>query len=107
MGTQNGSIPVGANEVKLNLGVCKGFNDTYDSYTGLESLSVIEVEEIPPCEYIACVCVCVVCVCVCVVCVCECRCGCACMHVYVHVHVHACGSVCGCGYGEPLLSVYC
>lgn len=46
-GVQNGSIPVGSVEVKLNLGVCEGYNMTFDSYTGLQSLSVIEVEEIP------------------------------------------------------------
>ena len=27
--------------------MCDGFNETYDSYTGLESLSVMEVEEMP------------------------------------------------------------
>ena len=27
--------------------MCDGFNETYDSYTGLESLTVMEVEEMP------------------------------------------------------------
>ena len=46
-GVGNGNIPMGSVEVKLNLGVCGGYNETFDSYTGLQSLSVIEVEEIP------------------------------------------------------------
>ena len=41
--------------VTLNLGVCGGFNETFDSYTGLQSLSVIEVEEMPLCECSVCV----------------------------------------------------
>jgi hypothetical protein len=44
---ESGVIPVGSSVVTLNLGVCGGFNETFDSYTGLQSLSVIEVEEMP------------------------------------------------------------
>ena len=51
MGIQNRGIGVGPVQVKVNLGVCGGFNETFDSYTGLESLSVIEIRELPPREY--------------------------------------------------------
>ena len=41
-------IGVGEVEVKMNLGPCGGFNETFDSYTSLQSLSTIEIKELPP-----------------------------------------------------------
>ena len=48
--TSSGSIGVGAVEVVMNLGTCGGFNETFDSYTSLRSLSTIEIKEMPPRE---------------------------------------------------------
>ena len=47
LGTGSGAIPMGSSMVTMNIGVCDGFNETFNSYTGLESLSTVEVEEMP------------------------------------------------------------
>lgn len=46
-GTKSGAIPLGPAEVTLNLGMCDGFNETFNAYTGLQTLSIMEVEEMP------------------------------------------------------------
>ena len=94
------NIPVGPHAVHINVGVCDGFNDTFNAYTGFSSISTMTIEEVPT----TCECVCVyicVCVCVCVhVCVCVCVCVCICVHVCVYIHVYmyvcVCVFVCTC-----------
>ena len=47
VGIGGGGIPVGRVNVTMNLGPCGGFNETFDSYTALETLSIIEIKELP------------------------------------------------------------
>ena len=57
-GVESGRVGVGMVEVKLNLGRCPGFRRTYDSFTSLQSLFAIEIEELPQRELCVYVCVC-------------------------------------------------
>ena len=53
-------ITSGAHIVRVNVGKCMGFNDTFNAYTGFSTISTLTIEELPS----SCMCVCV-CVCVC------------------------------------------
>lgn len=45
--TEDGVIGEGEYNVTLNVGMCDGFNETYNAYTGFNSLSTINMEEMP------------------------------------------------------------
>ena len=49
-GTAAGSLDVGLTTATLNVGMCGGFNETFNAYTGKQTLSTVEVEEMPPRE---------------------------------------------------------
>lgn len=46
-GTSSGRLSSGTVSVVLNVGVCSGFNETFNAYTGLNSVSTINIEEMP------------------------------------------------------------
>ena len=45
--TVNGTIGVGLHDVTLNVGMCDGFNETYNAFTGFQSISTINIDEMP------------------------------------------------------------
>jgi len=46
--TENGTIsPVGLHQAVLNVGMCDGFNESYNAYTGFQSVSTMNLEELP------------------------------------------------------------
>ena len=47
-GTASGDIGLGEHTVTLNVGMCDGFNETYNAFTGLNSVSAFTLEEMPP-----------------------------------------------------------
>lgn len=46
--TVSGRIGVGEHSVVLNVGQCEGFNESYNTFTGLNSVSTFTLEEMPP-----------------------------------------------------------
>ena len=46
--TENGTLMgVGTYEVVLNVGMCEGFNESYNVYTGFQGVSTMNIEEMP------------------------------------------------------------
>ena len=47
----SGVIPSGTLQAQLNVGRCDGFNETFNAFTGLASVSTINIEELPTRAY--------------------------------------------------------
>ena len=45
--TSSGVIPSGPLQAQLNVGMCEGFNETFNAFTGFQSVSTINIEEMP------------------------------------------------------------
>ena len=46
--TENGTImDVGTYEAVLNVGMCEGFNESYNVFTGFQGVSTMNIEEMP------------------------------------------------------------
>ena len=46
-GTESGPLSAQPVEVLLNVGMCNGFNETFNAFTGFSSVSTINIEEMP------------------------------------------------------------
>lgn len=51
LGTDDGPLEEGAYDVMLNVGMCEGFNETYNAFTGFNAVSTLNLEELPTCKY--------------------------------------------------------
>ena len=50
--TENGTITgAGTYEAMLNVGMCEGFNETYNAFTGFQGVSSMYIEEMPRREW--------------------------------------------------------
>lgn len=47
LGTDDGPLEEGAYDVMLNVGMCEGFNETYNAFTGFNAVSTLNLEELP------------------------------------------------------------
>ena len=50
-GTASGSLAVEPVQVLLNVGMCDGFNETFNAFTGFRAVSTINIEEMPSRKY--------------------------------------------------------